>query len=84
MKSFLSHPVRFRFSAAVVLLACAVVLDLLERRPSSVLEEAMEFAASVALLMSVTAAVGSAESVTDWRHERRAIRTGAQLGRAGG
>ena len=84
MRSFLDHPVRFRFLVSISLLACAVALDLLNRYPSGVLEEAMEFAASVALLTTVTAAVGSAESFTDWRHERRAIRTGAQLGRAGG
>ena len=60
----LEHSVRFRFAVTILLLACAVTLDLLHYHKIGVLEEVLEFAASVAMLMTVTAAINSTESFT--------------------
>ncbi len=60
----LDHPVRFRFAVTILLLACAVILDLLPYHKIGILEEALEFAASVAMLMTAIAAINSSESFT--------------------
>ena len=60
----LEHPVRFRFAVTIILLACAVILDLMPYHKIGILEEVLEFAASVAMLMTATAAINSTESFT--------------------
>lgn len=74
--SFLAHPVRFRFAVAILLLAGGVILDLLPYHRIGILEEMLELAASVALMMTVTKAINSPESFTARRQYLRPIYRG--------
>lgn len=51
----LAGPFEFRLGLALVMLATAVILDLFSSRETALLEEVLEFSASVALIAAVSA-----------------------------